>query len=182
MNQTKSNVGKIVIVVVGVLLICALCFFTSVASSEKNNDVYSNSNDTSGTDITSQAQAESNSISEDEKGNFVDIDVNTFTNMYNQADKKVVLFSRPTCGYCQIAEPILQNMIYKYNIEINHVNTDEMSEDDFTTLTNTNSIFEEFGTPLLVVVSNGEVSDSVNGLTNTDGYLEFFKKNGFINE
>ena len=179
----KNKIFKVIIISLGVLLICALCFFASVASSEHNNDVYNEDNsNSSGTDITTQAQAESNSIKDDEKGSFNVINVSQFLDMYNGQDKKIVLFSRPTCGYCQIAEPILQNLIYKYDIEINNVNTDEMSEDDFTTLTNTDSVFDNFGTPLLLIVSNKSTNDSVNGLTNTDGYIEFFKKNGFINE
>ena len=68
------------------------------------------------------------------------------------------------------------------NITINHVNTDEISEDDFTKLEKTDSAFADFGTPFLVVAADGKLIDKVNGLTNTAGYLEFFQKNGFISE
>lgn len=184
-KKDKKNTAKIVISTLFVILICALCFFASMASSK--DDKYSESNSSSsssnsGSDITSTAQAESSSIKDDEKGSFNDISVDSFVDIYNGSDKKIVLFSRPTCGYCQIAEPILQNIIYKYNITINHVNTDEISEDDFTKLEKTDSAFADFGTPFLVVAADGKLIDKVNGFTNTAGYLEFFQKNGFISE
>ena len=112
-----------------------------------------------------------------------DIDVDTYLDLYKGDEKAIVLFSRPTCGFCQIAEPILQHISYQYDLTINHINTDEMDSDDSTNLVESNDYFSDgLGTPLLMVVSNGEIVDVVSGLVDTASYVDFFSDNGFIKE
>lgn len=173
MKNNKILLGLLVGLTVIIVLVVAF-----VASSNNNSD--NNSSTYDANDIVSRAQQESQGIKDSEKKDFIDIDINKFQEFYNGSDNKIVLFSRPTCGYCQIAEPILQNIMYKYKFDIYHVNTDNMSEDDFTTLKNINSEFDGFGTPLLVVVSNNKIVDRVSGLNDMSGYKEFFKKYNFI--
>ena len=38
----------------------------------------------------------------------------------------------------------------------------------------------EWGTPLTLIVNNGKVVDSANGLLDYDGYVKLFRDNGFI--
>ena len=133
--------------------------------------------------MTTRAQEESANVPEDEQKDFEDIDVDTYLELYDGEEDAIVLLSRPTCGYCQIAEPILHHIAYQYDLTINHINTDEMSEEDGTNLIESDDYFSEgFGTPLLLVVSNGEIVDMVNGLVDTDSYVSFFTANGFIKE
>lgn len=168
---------------VGIILLCFLCYFASVAATDKSGDTYSKNNTNESTEnITYRAQEESNNVSEDEKKDFTDINVDKYIELYNSSEKSVVLFSRPTCGYCQIAEPILHNIAYKYDLNIYHVNTDEMNEDDYKKLSDTDQIFEQLGTPMLAVVSEGKILNTVDGLTDTEHYVDFLKENGFINE
>ena len=92
-----------------------------------------------------------------------------------------MLFSRPTCGYCQIAEPILRHISYQYDFTIYNVNVDEMDDDDNSKLLESDDFFSNgYGTPLLIVVSDGEVVDMINGLVDTATYVDFFTDNGFI--
>ncbi len=179
MEDRKNNIIKAIIIVVVIVLICALCFF---ASESANSNVSSSNHSSEVSDITSQAQSESSAIKDSEKKDFNDINVDYFVERYNSSKKSIVLLSRPTCSYCQIAEPILHHIAYTYDLEVNHLNTDDFSDDDFSKLTNTNERFESFGTPLLVIVSNGEIVDEVSGLTTTKVYTEFFRKYGFINK
>ena len=57
---------------------------------------------------------------EAEKGDFIQIDINQYLEMYNGSEKQIILIARPTCHYCQIAEPILQNLVYEYKLNINY--------------------------------------------------------------
>ena len=189
MNEKKKKIVFGILIAIVVVLLCALCYFASSATTNKAGDSYqesnSNTESTSGAsdanDMTARAQEESANVSDDEKKDFKDIDIDTYLDLYEGEEKSIVLFSRPTCGYCQIAEPILHNIAYKYNLTINHVNTDEMSSDDSTKLVNSDDYFsDEFGTPLLVVVSNGKIVDVVSGLVDTASYVDFFSDNGFI--
>lgn len=191
MNDRNKKIVTGIVVAVGVILVCALCYFASSAVSAKAGDNYSesdnsNSSTTSGSsasDMTSRAQEESANVPDDEQKDFNDIDIDEYLDLYDGSEDSIVLFSRPTCGYCQIAEPILHHIAYQYKLTINHVNTDEMSSDDETTLVESDDYFSDgFGTPLLVVVSNGEIVDMVSGLVDTENYVKFFTKHGFIDE
>ncbi len=190
-NTSSSNTKNILIgvgITVGIILFCLLCFLVSVSASD-NNDKYSESSSTTssssdtstGNSVTEIAQEEANNISDDEKKDFNDIDVDEYLDMYDGDEDSIVLLSRPTCGYCQIAEPILHHIAYEYDLTINHINTDEMDGDDQNNLIDSDEFFSDgFGTPLLLIVSNGEIKDMVNGLVTTDSYVEFFTNNGFI--
>ena len=191
MNDRNKKIVTGIVVAVGVILVCALCYFASSAVSAKAGDNYSESDNSnssttsssSASDMTSRAQEESANVPDDEQKDFNDIDIDEYLDLYDGSEDSIVLFSRPTCGYCQIAEPILHHIAYQYKLTINHVNTDEMSSDDETKLVESDDYFSDgFGTPLLVVVSNGEIVDMVSGLVDTDSYVSFFTDNGFIGE
>ena len=191
MNDRNKKIVTGIVVAVGVILVCALCYFASSAVSAKAGDNYSesdnsNSSTTSGSsasDMTSRAQEESANVPDDEQKDFNDIDIDEYLDLYDGSEDSIVLFSRPTCGFCQIAEPILHHIAYQYKLTINHVNTDEMSSSDETKLVESDDYFSDgFGTPLLVVVSNGEIVDMVSGLVDTENYVKFFTKHGFIDE
>ncbi len=191
MNDRNKKIVTGIVVAVGVILVCALCYFASSAVSAKAGDNYSESDNSnssttsssSASDMTSRAQEESANVPDDEQKDFNDIDIDEYLDLYDGSEDSIVLFSRPTCGYCQIAEPILHHIAYQYKLTINHVNTDEMSSDDETKLVESDDYFSDgFGTPLLVVVSNGEIVDMVSGLVDTDSYVSFFTDNGFIDE
>ena len=170
----KDKNIALVLIIVTLLLLIVVGFFVSNNKSKKESNSYDS--------ITDQAVVESKAIKDSHKKEFIDINVDKFIEYYKGEDNKIVLFSRPTCGYCQIAEPILQNIAYKYNIDINHINTDEMSEDDFNKLKAVNKEFESFGTPFLTIVSNDKIVDKIPGLTVTSEYKKFFEKYSFINK
>lgn len=191
MNDRNKKIVTGIVVAVGVILVCALCYFTSSAVSAKAGDNYSESDNSnssttsssSASDMTSRAQEESANVPDDEQKDFNDIDIDEYLDLYDGSEDSIVLFSRPTCGFCQIAEPILHHIAYQYKLTINHVNTDEMSSSDETKLVESDDYFSDgFGTPLLVVVSNGEIVDMVSGLVDTENYVKFFTKHGFIDE
>ena len=188
MNDKSKKIVIGIVVAVGVILVCALCYFASSAVSAKSGDNYSESDSSSNSNndaanMTARAQEESANVPEDEQKDFNDIDIDEYLDLYDGSKNSIVLFSRPTCGYCQIAEPILHHIAYQYNLTINHVNTDEMSSDDEANLVESDDYFSGgFGTPLLLVVSNGEIVDMVSGLVDTESYVSFFTDNGFIKE
>ena len=168
--MNKKTIGIIGIIVLVIVLIVG----ATIKPKEKDNPT------TSGTDILTNAQIESQNVKEDEQKEFSNINVSDYMNMYNGEEKTLVLVARPTCGYCQIAEPILHNIAYKYDININYLNTDDFSEEDSSIFVNSNEKLKGFGTPMLLVVNNGNINDMVDGLTDTTHYIEFLKKNEII--
>lgn len=189
MNQKTKKILVGIVLAVGTILLCALCYFASSAASTESGDKYSDgvstssSTSSSADDMISRAQEEASNIPDDEKKDFEEIDIDEYLDLYEGDENAIVLFSRPTCGYCQIAEPILQHLSYTYDFTIYNVNTDEMDTDDNQKLLDSDDYFNGgIGTPLLLVVSDNTIVANVNGLVDTDTYEQFFTENGFIDE
>ena len=171
-----SKSEKYGLIGIGVILVILIIVSCVVKVDNKDKEL---SNDSEV--VLNNAQNESEAVVDSEKGEFTQIDINQYLEMYNGSEKKIVLIARPTCGYCQIAEPIIQNLIYKYNLEINYLNTDNFGDDDDATLVQSDELFSSgYGTPMLLVVGNGSIISNVDGLTDTAHYEQFFKENGFI--
>lgn len=171
-----------ILVILGIVLAAILIIICSMVGTDSNNTKTDKVME-DGQTIVTNAQKESEAVKDEEKKEFTQINVDKYLEYYAGEENKIILVARPTCHYCQIAEPILQNISFKYNIEINYLNTDEFSDDDQTKFVNSDDTFKDgFGTPFLLIVSNNKIVSSVNGLTDEDHYISFFKTNGFINE
>lgn len=171
-----------ILVILGIVLAVILIIICSMVGTDSNNTKTDKVME-DGQTIVTNAQKESEAVKDEEKKEFTQINVDKYLEYYAGEENKIILVARPTCHYCQIAEPILQNISFKYNIEINYLNTDEFSDDDQTKFINSDDTFKDgFGTPFLLIVSNNKIVSSVNGLTDEAHYISFFKNNGFINE
>ena len=172
--MNKKEIG----ILIGILvLLLVLMVFVAKPNKEEKETSSTTEVDT----IIENAQKESAEVKEEEKKDFISINVDQYLGIYEEEDLKLVLVGRPTCHYCQLAEPILKNITYTYGFDIYYLNTDEFSDDDKNNFLHSNEIFEEgFGTPLLLLVSNSTIVDKVDGLMDKDHYLEFFKAHGFI--
>ena len=82
-------------------------------------------------------------------------------------------------------EPIVRNIVYEYGIEVNYLNTDELDDEGQADFIESNDYFDEeggYGTPMLIVVKDDEFVDVLEGLTDKDTAVNFFKDNGLIEE
>lgn len=172
-----------ILIIIGVVLAVVLIVISSLIGTDNKTSSTSDKATEDGLTIVTNAQKESDAVKEDEKKEFTQINVDKYLEYYAGEENKIILVARPTCHYCQIAEPILQNLAFKYDLEINYLNTDEFSDDDQTNFVNSDETFKDgFGTPFLLIVSNNKIVESISGLTDTAHYTSFFKTNGFINE
>lgn len=172
--MNKKTLGIIgVILVIILLIICS-----TITPKEKDTNELSDDMNV----IITNAQQESEEFSNSsEQKDFTEINATTYLEYYNGEEEKIILIARPTCHYCQIAEPILHRIAYEYDLEINYLNTDEFKDEDASIVMNSDELFAEgFGTPLLLSLSNGKINDTVDGLTDYAHYVEFFKKNKYI--
>ena len=169
----KNKSALIVIAIITVLLLLLI----AISIDEKDTKKKTNNPQ----DIISNAELESSKVKDNEKKDFIEINTDEYLNYYNNEGATIVLIARPTCHYCQIAEPILQQIAHEKNIDINYLNTDNFSEDDYNRFKESNELFSEgFGTPILLVVGNNQIVDYIDGLTDKNHYEEFLKKNNFI--
>ena len=177
MTDKKDTIKNTIIIVLILVIVCGGMFFASSGNGASGND---KQDDT--IDIETKAQEESAAVSENEMKEFNDINFSRYMEMYNGDTDSLVLIARPDCHYCQIAEPIIKNISYKYDLTINHLNTNSLSDEEQADLVRSNDYFKEFGTPTLLVVSNGEINNKLEGLTISDYYIEFLENTGFISK
>lgn len=170
--------NKEIFIVIGIIIISFILVFAFSVKSKSNNSV-NDSNDVNS--ILENAEKESNSVKSSELKELNNINVSDYLEFYAGEESKLVLVARPTCHYCQIAEPILQNLAYKYDLEINYLNTDDFSEEDDKRFTESDEFLKNgIGTPLLLNVGKNKIIDKVDGLTDSAHYIKFFKDNSYI--
>lgn len=96
-------------------------------------------------------------------------------------EKKIIVIAQSGCSYCESAKPALNAIAKENELEINWLNITELSEEEQTKVIQSFEIFnQDFGTPLIMIVNNNKVLDSIQGYENKDKYVEFFKKNELI--
>ena len=116
-----------------------------------------------------------------EKAGFNEVTLSEYLDLVKSSEKSIILVARPTCGYCQQFTPILKQAMEDMNLTINYIDTDKFSEDDWTPFTESLDYLksEQWGTPLTLIVQNGEAIAENNGYVELDTIKEFFTNNGF---
>lgn len=167
---------KNIITILGIILIIILIIISFNIGEKKESTKTSTEED-----ILANAQKESIEAKNKKQKDFTYINVDDYLNLYNSENNTLVLVARPTCAYCNTAEPIIKQIAYENDLNIHYLNTDEFEDGDYNRLKETDEIFENFGTPMLLVVSNSKINDYLDGLTDKKHYISFFKDNNFIN-
>lgn len=170
-KKTGIILGILAIVVVGI------AFFTSNTGDTKEVKQYTPE------EIMKRAQNEASAISSNERANLITIDVDKYLNLYSGEENSLVFIGTGDCPYCAIARPIIENFAYKYKLSIYYLNTGEFDVDAQNKFVNSDEYFESgFGVPMLLYVGDGKIIDMVDGLYDTEHYLEFFKENKLVIE
>lgn len=177
----QSKIIKTILIVAFVVIICLIGFFVSSSKSITYSDGTETATEEEQNLILEQATKDAGEVSDDERTQPKEISIQDYLDLYKADTYSVVLISRPTCQYCKIATPILENIIYESKVEINYLNSDNFSEEDNKTLISSDDYFESgYGTPLLLIVGKNEIKDQVAGLVDKETYESFFIQYGFM--
>lgn len=178
----KSKLIKTSIVTILIIAIFLTCFLLSNSKSASYSKSSSEeTSEESDTDKLGQITKEAGEVSDDERTAPNEISLDDYFNLYEASEYSLILISRPTCQYCKIATPIIENIIYEKKVQINYLNSDNFSADDSNRLIKSDDYFSEgYGTPLLLVVGNNSIKDKLEGLADKGSYESFFKQNGFM--
>jgi thiol-disulfide isomerase/thioredoxin len=169
--------NKKVKIILGIVLGAALigiCFFISPDSKQSSLI-------TDPTEIYENAKKQSSNITDAEKKDLIEINVTTYLEKLYQKSKSPILVSRTGCQYCDISVPILQKLAKDYNVDIYELNTANFQEDEISQFVNSASIFKEgFGTPFVMIVQNGEITDYIDGVSDYEHYEDLLSSVGLI--
>lgn len=167
-KESKDNelVCKI-LKVFGIILVVAIVIGIAIGISNIKKDDTNSDNNVETTEL--------------EKAGFNEVTLSEYLDLVKSSEKSIILVARPTCGYCQQFTPILKQAMEDMNLTINYIDTDKFSEDDWTPFTESLDYLksEQWGTPLTLIVQNGEAIAENNGYVELDTIKEFFTNNGF---
>ena len=120
---------------------------------------------------------------ESDDANLNKIDYEQYKEIINSNEKQIIVFAQTGCSHCEEARPNLNEIAKDYDITINYLNITDLSADDQSSMTESLDILKDgFGTPLTIIIENKKVIDSLEGFESKDSMIDFFKKNGFIEE
>lgn len=92
----------------------------------------------------------------------------------------VVTISRATCSHCQEFEPIAKAFAEDNSLPMYYIDTDEMTEDEWTQMESSNTFFKKnsnsWGTPTTLVLTGSECVDYIEGTTDEDSLLELYEE------
>lgn len=122
--------------------------------------------------------------------NFIEFD--EYKSLIKKEGTHIIVIGQTTCSHCIAIKPALNSVASDYELKINYINVDVLSEEDsnefFETLQdleyNDPDFVEKgsFGTPLILVVNNKKIENYIAGERTTSQLVREFKKFGLIKE
>lgn len=114
---------------------------------------------------------------------FNEIGYSDYLNKIESNEPFLVVIVKDGCGYCEMYEPILEEVAGEYNLPINYINLTNISEDEYNDLAKSNSYLKknQWGTPTTLFMVGDTVVDSIGGYVDKDKFLEFVNDNFVVN-
>lgn len=105
-----------------------------------------------------------------------------YNNIINGKKANLVLFARPTCEYCNKFIPIIEEIVDKYNIEVNYLDIDTLSNKEAFEFYKSSDLLNinKFGTPMLAVIKNGKIKYHSTGYISKKEVINWLKVTNII--
>ena len=101
--------------------------------------------------------------------------------LLNSSEAKAIYIMRTGCTYCGLNESNINSIVKEYNFEYYNIDTNDLTDKDLNKIISILKIDgENFGTPYLTVVKDGDVVDSLNGMKSYKVLFDFLKENKLI--
>ena len=117
---------------------------------------------------------------------FTEITYSEYEEKMNTEAPFLVVVVRDGCGYCEMYEPILEEVAGEYKIPIYYINMSNLNSEEYTALGTSNSYFKKnqgkWGTPTTLFMYGKSVIDSISGYVEKDEFVDFVKENFKVEE
>ena len=112
---------------------------------------------------------------------FTEITYSEYEEKMNTEAPFLVVVVRDGCGYCEMYEPILEEVAGEYKIPIYYINMSNLSSEEYTALGTSNSYFKKnqgkWGTPTTLFIKDGKTVDCILGSRTKEELEKIFKEN-----
>lgn len=99
---------------------------------------------------------------------------NEFDNIKKSKNYSIVVVISNNCHYCEIFNPILEDVIQEYNVNIYYLNIDSNFYNSVDLDTSV------YGTPTTIIYKNDKVINNIRGYKEKNDLINILKKNGVI--
>lgn len=115
---------------------------------------------------------------------FTEITYSEYEEKLNTEAPFVVVIINDGCGYCEMYEPVVEEVANEYGLPISYINLANLTTDEYNALAKSNSYLRknQWGTPTTLFMYGEHVVDSFGGYVEKDALVEFVKENFVIGE
>lgn len=112
---------------------------------------------------------------------FVTISMDDYVELMKE-DYFVVVIGRTGCGFCSKYQPVMNEIIKSYDIDMYYVDIAYFDEGDYNTLINSSKYLKEneWGTPTTLVFKKGKFVEAFSGYAEKSTIVDFLKSTGVI--
>lgn len=98
-------------------------------------------------------------------------------------DTNILFLGRPSCGFCNLFEPILKKTSEQYHIPYQYINTDLLEKKQLEKILDQLEIKKNtFSTPRLMITKGHDIIDSHIGYMDDIALFQFFQRNELIDK
>ena len=95
----------------------------------------------------------------------------------------IVFFGADDCSYCQLYQPVIDEIMELYDLSYYYVNSNDISENNLVDMLEKGEVsVDDFGTPTTVIIKNGEAVANNIGYMDREETFSFLQDNGLIGE
>lgn len=107
--------------------------------------------------------------------------IENIENLMKSNEPKAIYIMRDGCSYCTLNKSNMESIVSEYGLDYYNVNADDLTSSDFDKMLSILGIpSDDYGTPYMLVVQNGEVKDRLKGIRSYNMLFDFAKKNNLI--
>lgn len=113
---------------------------------------------------------------------YATISVDEYLDLVASGEQFVVFLASESCGYCTKFKPVVNEVIANNNIVIYHLDLTNLTNDDYSKLTASNSFFteQEWGTPTTLIFKDKNIVDVLSGYVELATLENFLRTNKVI--
>lgn len=110
---------------------------------------------------------------------FTEITYSEYEEKMNAKEPFLVIIVRDGCGYCEMYEPVVEEVANELGISVNYLNLTNLSSEESNKLSKSNSYLKknQWGTPTTLFMVGDKVIDSIGQYVDKDTFVSFVKEN-----
>lgn len=107
------------------------------------------------------------------------ISYSEYEELMNSNKPFLMVIIQDGCGYCQMFEPIVEEVANEYKIPVNYLNITNLTSEESVSLNKSNSYLKRnnWGTPTTLFMVGNEVIDYIDRYVEKEDFVSFVKEN-----